>query len=51
VNSEGALGGSCFPSVGAITTAAERLQGSSMTAGQIKARFDDVQIYAVSGER
>jgi hypothetical protein len=29
---EGALGGSCFPSVGVITTAAERLQGSSTIA-------------------
>jgi hypothetical protein len=29
---EGALGGTCFPSVGVITTAAERLQGSSTIA-------------------
>lgn len=30
-----------LPSVGVITTAAERLQGSSMTADQMKVRFDD----------
>ena len=30
-----------LPSVGVITTAAERLQGSSMTAGQMKVSFDD----------
>jgi hypothetical protein len=29
---EGALGGRCFPSIGAVSRAAERLHGSSMTA-------------------
>jgi hypothetical protein len=30
---EGALGGSCFPRIGVIATAAQRLHDSSMTAG------------------
>ena len=53
---EGALGGSCSPSIGVIATAAERLHGSSMTAefrrGSVPgAASTRVQIYAVSGER
>jgi hypothetical protein len=51
---EGALGGSCYPSIGALTTAAERLQGSSLNVDQeqlrAKGTATGVQIYAVSDD-